>query len=130
MHQIGDFIIDDNEVVKITGIHQKNNQLDTDKHGLITPCMSNITINKEVIDACGFTLNPTSGLHVVTLNSGKLVSCKLSPSGAIKDLAICCPFQKHVGDIGVLSTLQDIIRNLTGEDLPIDVQKLQDSQKF
>lgn len=130
MFQVGDFIIDNNEVVKIIGTHPKINQLDTDKYGLITPCSPNITLNKDILSACGFTLNPSSGLYEVKLKNGNLVSCTVGKSGVVSNLAVCCPFYKHLDDIGVLSMLQDIIRDQTGEELPIDIQALQNTQKF
>ena len=68
MFQIRDFIIDNNEVVKIIATYPDNNQLDTDKHGLITACTPNITLDKEVLSACGFALNQSSGRYEVKLN--------------------------------------------------------------
>lgn len=130
MFQIGNFINDNNEVVKIIGIHSKNHQINTDKHGLIRPCSPNITLNKEVLSSCGFTLNPSSGLYEIKLKNGNIVSCTVGQSGVISNLTICCPFYKHHDDIGVLSILQDIIRDKTGEELPIDIPALQKTQKF
>lgn len=122
--EVGDYIIADGDVVKITRYEVELQG----KTALVDGKNPNITIDDEVLKASGF----------VKINDSAAYKCILKDdAGNVKYTVIfnpdtyVCEISRSIDmrpdfiqEIRVLSELQDFIRHKTGKELPIKIEEL------
>ena len=122
--EVGDFIIVDGEVVKIT-------RYEVELRGekiLVDGKNPNITIDDKVLKACGFVRVADSTVYICILkdNTGN-VKCTVTYNHDKYICEISMSIDMHPDyskEIRVLSELQDFVRDKTGKELPIKIDEL------
>lgn len=122
--EVGDFIIVDGEVVKIT-------RYEVEFQGrkiLVDGKEPNIEINNKVLQASGFVQAGNSTVYTCILkdNVGN-VKCTVTYNHDKYICEISMAIDTHPDfsqEVRVLSELQDFIRHKTGKELPIKIEEL------
>lgn len=122
--EVGDFIIVDGEVVKIT-------RYEVEFQGrkiLVDGKEPNIEINNKVLQAIGFVQIGDSAVYKCILkdNAGN-VTCRVTYNHDKYICEISMAIDTHPDfsqEVRVLSELQDFIRHKTGKELPIKIEEL------
>lgn len=122
--EVGDFIIANGKVVKITRYEVECQG----KTLLIDGKEPNIVIDDKVLNASGFVQTDKSASYLCRLQDDKGIS---SYTVSFNLLTYICEISTALNmmpdfteRIGVLSELQDFIRNKIGKELPINIEKL------
>lgn len=127
----GDYIKTDNgtlvKVLDDCGINECNVNTNI---GVIESHYPNIMIDMDVIKACGFVFDPNNSNFKVTIVNDVVVITMDIPSCMVKNVKILGP-RYHIDNLPysdrgwcVLSDLQDAVRRLSGNELPIDEEYL------
>lgn len=127
----GDYIkTDDGVLVKVVDDCAFNErQVHTDL-GIIESNYPNILIDDDVIKACGFEYDMTHANYKVKINDDIVTISIDFPSRSVKEIKVLGP-KYRLNNIPysnrgwcVLADLQDTIRELSGNELPIDEESL------
>ncbi len=127
----GDYIkTDDGVLVKVVDDCAFNErQVHTDL-GIIESNYPNILIDDDVINACGFEYDMTHANYKVKINDDIVTISIDFPSRSVKEIKVLGP-KYRLNNIPysnrgwcVLADLQDTIRELSGNELPIDEESL------
>lgn len=127
----GDYIKTDDGVLTrvVDDCALNERQVHTDL-GIIESNYPNIMIDDDVIKACGFKHDMTHANYKVKIDDDIVTISIDYPSYTVKDIKILGPKYRlnniPYSDRGwcVLSDLQDTIRELSGNELPIDEESL------
>lgn len=127
----GDYIkTDDGGLVKVVDDCAFNERLVHTDIGIIESYYPNIIIDDDVLKACGFKHDMTHANYRVKIDDDIVTISVDYPSYTVKDIKILGPKYRlnniPYSDRGwcVLSDLQDTIRELSGNELPIDEESL------
>ena len=127
----GDYIkTDDGVLVKVVDDCAFNERLVHTDIGIIESYYPNIIIDDDVLKACGFKHDMTHANYRVKIDDDIVTISVDYPSYTVKDIKILGPKYRlnniPYSDRGwcVLSDLNDTIRELSGNELPIDEESL------